>query len=202
MISYLEGRVQATFGNVCVLLTPGGVGYSVALPAHTLQALPKQGEQVAFFTHLVVREDNLELFGFSTLDELQTFEKLITITKVGARTAQAILSIFRPDDLRSMVTHDDSSLLIRVPGIGKKTAQRIFLELKDKLGPLNVEEIVGTSFTGDPQVFRNVLDGLAGLGYSEKESIPVVTKILQATPTLSIAEALRAALKALSEGQA
>ncbi|MBQ7585128.1 MAG: Holliday junction branch migration protein RuvA [Desulfovibrionaceae bacterium] len=201
MIAYLEGRLEALWGNTALIVTKGGVGYSLALPAHTLQNLPKIGEQVAFYTSLIVREDALELFGFATLEEKQTFEKLLTISKVGARTAQAILSIFRPEDLRKLVTNDDSSMLMRVPGIGKKTSQHIFLEIKDKLGPLDAKEALGPDFKGDSQVMRNVLDGLLGLGYAEKESIPVVVKILKANPSLSIAETLRAALKALAEAK-
>ena len=200
MISYISGILKATFGNTCVIVTNGGIGFNVFVPAHTLQTLPKIGEQVAFHTSLIVRDDALELFGFSTFDELQTFEQLIKISKVGARTAQAILSIFRPDDLRRLVTTDDSTQLLCVPGIGKKTAQHIFLELKDKLGIINTETI-GLDLACDQLVLRNVVDGLAGLGYSEKESIQVASGILKENPSLTIAEALRASLKAMSDGK-
>ena len=100
MIAYLEGRLAEIWGNACLLVTEGGVGYEVALPAHTLAALPGRGEHLTLYTSLAVREDALELFGFATFEERQTFEVLVSISKVGARTALGILSIFRPDDLR------------------------------------------------------------------------------------------------------
>ena len=133
MIAYLEGRLAETWGNACLIVTEGGVGYEVALPAHTLAALPDRGEPLALYTSLAVREDALELFGFASFEERQTFEVLVSISKVGARTALAILSIFRPDDLRRLVLEDDVLALTRVSGIGKKTAQHVFLELKYKL---------------------------------------------------------------------
>ena len=100
MIAYLEGRLAEIWGNACLIVTEGGVGYEVALPAHTLAALPGKGEHLTLYTSLAVREDALELFGFATFEERQTFEVLVSISKVGARTALGILSIFRPDDLR------------------------------------------------------------------------------------------------------
>ncbi|MDO5484639.1 MAG: Holliday junction branch migration protein RuvA, partial [Desulfovibrionaceae bacterium] len=133
MIAYLEGRLAEIWGNRCLVITEGGVGYEVALPAHTLASLPARGRTVAFYTSLVVREDAQELYGFATFEERQTFEVLVSISKVGARTAIAILSIFRPDDLRRLVLEDDVLALTRVSGIGKKTAQHVFLELKYKL---------------------------------------------------------------------
>lgn len=126
MIAYIEGRLAEVWGNACLVVTEGGVGYEVALPAHTLAALPGKGGSVALYTSLAVREDALELFGFASFEERQTFEVLVSISKVGARTALAILSIFRPDDLRRLVLEDDVLALTRVSGIGKKTAQHVF----------------------------------------------------------------------------
>ena len=96
MIAYIEGRLAEVWGNACLVVTEGGVGYEVALPAHTLAALPGKGGSVALYTSLAVREDALELFGFASFEERQTFEVLVSISKVGARTALAILSIFGP----------------------------------------------------------------------------------------------------------
>jgi len=120
MIAYLEGRLAEIWGNACLVVTQGGVGYEVALPAHTLAALPGRGEPLVLYTSLAVREDALELFGFATFEERQTFEVLVSISKVGARTALGILSIFRPDDLRRVVLEDDVLALTRVSGIGQK----------------------------------------------------------------------------------
>src|SRR5262245_56276171 len=133
MIAYLEGRLGQVFESGCLLITSGGVGYEVSLPTHTLAALPPVGGTICLYTITVVREDALELYGFNSWDERQTFLVLTSISKVGAKIATAILSHFRPDDLRRLVLEDDFMLLTQVSGIGKKTAQHIFLELKYKL---------------------------------------------------------------------
>ncbi len=197
MIAYVEGRLAQQWGNSCVIMTEGGVGYAIAVPNHTLGHLPERGGALAFHTSMQVREDAQELYGFETWDERQTFEILISISKVGARTALAILSLYRPDDLRRLVLEDDLIGLTRVSGIGKKSAQHIFLELKYKL---KVEDLppalAGVNAAGN--VFRDVLDGLHNLGYVEEESVPVVKNILQQEPDLDVSGALRAALKALA----
>ncbi len=203
MIAYIEGRLAEVWGNACLVLTEGGVGYEVALPAHTLAALPGKGASVALYTSLAVREDALELFGFTTFEERQTFEVLVSISKVGARTALAILSIFRPDDLRRLVLEDDVLALTRVSGIGKKTAQHVFLELKYKLKVEDAPQAAALLAVGQPgSVFRDVLDGLANLGYAEEECAPLVKNLLHEEPDLDVTGALRAALKALARGRA
>lgn len=203
MIAYLEGRLAETWGNTCLILTAGGVGYEVALPTHTLAALPGKGEPVALFTSLAVREDALELFGFATFEERQTFEVLVSISKVGARTGLAILSVYRPEDLRRLVLEEDVLSLTRVSGIGKKTAQHIFLELKYKLSVDDAPQAAVLAATGRPgSVYRDVLAGLANLGYAEEECAPLVKKILHAEPDLDVTGTLRAALKALAKGRA
>lgn len=204
MIAYLEGRLAETWGNTCLLITENGVGYAVALPAHTLSVLSGRGEHLALYTSLAVREDALELFGFATFEERQTFEVLISISKVGARTALSILSIYRPEDLRRIVFEEDVMALTRVSGIGKKTAQHVFLELKYKLKVDDVPQAAVLASTGERpgSVFRDVLDGLANLGYAEDECAPMVKKLLHEEPDLDVTGALRAALKALARGRA
>lgn len=198
MIAYIEGRVMQVWENVCLVVTQGGVGYAVALPQHTLAALPPVGENVALYTSLAVREDALELFGFATFEERQIFGILLSITKVGARTALAMLSTYRPEELRRIVREEDMAALTRVPGIGKKTAEHIFLELRYKL-KADVRDTAVPAAAGRPaSVYRDVLDGLANLGYDGKEAAPLVSKILQDDPELDVTEALRAALKALA----
>ncbi len=199
MIAYVEGRLGQKWANSCVIITEGGLGYAVALPNHTLSRLPAQGEFVSFHTSMQVREDAQDLYGFETWDERLTFEVLISISKVGARTALAILSLYRPDDLRRLVLEDDIVALTRVSGIGKKTAQHIFLELKYKL---KVEDVPGSlgDFSSTGTILRDVLDGLANLGYSEEETGPLVRSILQKEPDLDVSGTLRAALKGLAKG--
>lgn len=202
MIAYLEGRLKEVWGNNCLLITQTGIGYAVALPAHTLAALPEIGKMVCLYTSLAVREDAQELFGFATFEERQTFEVLVSISKVGARTALAILSIFRPDDLRRLVAEDDMIALTRVSGIGKKTAQHVFLELKYKLKVEDSPIVASVSGGIKPgSVYRDVLDGLCNLGYAEDECGPVIKKVLHEEPDLDVTEALRTVLKALARGR-
>ena len=198
MIAYLEGRVGQVFEHGCLVITAGGVGYEVGLPTHTLAALPAIGETVCLYTITVVREDALELYGFASWDERQTFLVLTSISKVGAKTATAILSVFRPDDLRRLVLDDDYALLTQVSGIGRKTAQHIFLELKYKLdaGLADMAALTGTHASG---VFRDALTGLTNLGYDETEAGQALKEVLAAEPDLDVSAALRAALKALGK---
>ena len=201
MIAYLEGRLAEAGESSVILVTPGGVGYEVYLPVHTLSRLPERGGEIAVFTYTVVREDALELYGFQTWDERQTFAVLISISKVGAKTALAILSQFRPDDLRQVVAEDDVEALTRVSGIGKKSAQHIFLELKYKL---KVERVpCGAVLNGSApgSLYRDALTGLCNLGYTEDEAGTVLKNVLKDEPDLDVGGALRAALKALARGR-
>lgn len=201
MLAYLEGRVLERTENSCVLVTSGGVGYEIFLPEQALSALPAQGGTACFYTSFIVREDAQELFGFPTWDERRTFALLTGINRVGARTALAILSRYRPDDLRRIVAEDDAAALTQVSGIGKKTAQQIFLELKYKLkGEASV--LPGAVVSGGSStVYRDALTGLANLGYDEATAGQVLRKVLDADPDLEVGEALRAALKALARGK-
>ncbi len=199
MLAYLEGRVLERTENSCVLVTAGGIGYEIFLPEHALAGLPAQGGSAAFYTSFIVREDAQELFGFPSWDERQTFNLLTGINRVGARTALSILSRYRPDDLRRIVADDDAAALTQVSGIGKKTAQQIFLELKYKLkgnAPVSF-----TAVAGRPSVYKDALTGLANLGYDEDTAGQVLRKVLENEPDLEVGEALRAALKALARGK-
>ena len=199
MIAYVEGRIAERTENSCIVVTPGGVGYEVFLTSHALSRLPSLGETVYFYTATVVREDALELYGFELWDERETFFVLISISRVGARTAMAILSIFRPDDLRRLVAEDDVLSLTRVPGIGKKTGQQIFLELKYKLkGEAGALSAASASKGG---VLADVVAGLLNLGYDEDEALQTVKIILEKEGDLDVSGALRAALKALARGR-
>ena len=127
---------------------------------------------------------------------------LTGISKVGARTALAMLSVFRPDDLRRLVLEEDLAALTRVPGIGKKTAQHILLELKYKLKTDDAPALAPLAGQERPgSVLRDVLDGLAGLGYGEEEAGPLARAVLQEEPDLDVSGALRAVLKALAKGR-
>ena len=201
MIAYLEGRVVQVTENACVVVSSGGVGYEVFLTTHLLSRLPPLGDTACLFCATVVREDALELFGFESWDERDTFFVLTSISRVGARTAMAILSVFRPDDLRRLVAEDDMLSLTRVSGIGKKTGQQIFLELKYKLkGDAGPAPARGAARPGT--VFADAVAGLINLGYDEEEAMQTVKSVLEQEGDLDVGGALRAALKALARGRA
>ena len=186
MIAYIEGRLAEVCANACVVVTEGGVGYEVYLPQQTRLQLPERGGHVRFYICHIVREDAQELFGFETWDERQTF---IVLTSISA---------FRPDDLRRLVLEDDVLALTQVSGIGKKSAQHIFLELKYKLKVEDMPAAASLQLGVPGSVYRDALTGLEGLGYAEAEAAPVLKNILHEEPDLEVSEALRAALKALA----
>lgn len=201
MIAYLEGRLAETWEDACLLVTGHGVGYEVGLPTHTYTALPGRGQPVALYISHVIREDAQELYGFATFEERQTFRVLLSIAKVGARTALAILSLYRPDELRRVAAGEDVAALTRVPGIGRKTAQHILLELKDKLKAADMPLPSPPASARSSTVFRDVVNGLSNLGYAEEECARLVQELLKEQPDLDVSEALRAALRALGKGR-
>ncbi|MDR2503613.1 MAG: Holliday junction branch migration protein RuvA [Deltaproteobacteria bacterium] len=197
MIAYIQGVLLEVDAASCTVLSSGGVGYELFLSAHSLARLPAKGENVRFYVHTQVREDALELYAFDSLDERETFRTLIGINRVGARTAQSILGVFRPDDLRRLVLEDNALGLARVSGIGKKSAQQIFLELKYKLRP-EAALIPGAASGVASSLFADAVAGLANLGYAEEEAALVVKDVLAAAPDLELGEILRAALKRMA----
>src|SRR6476661_11140169 len=172
-----------------VLVDCQGVGYEVDVPMGTFYNLPHTGEKVVLFTHYVVREDAHLLFGFGSADERAVFRQLIKITGVGARTALAILSGMSVADLAQAVTLQQSGRLVKVPGIGKKTAERLLLELKGKLAPdLALPATAGSAAQAD------IVQALVALGYSEREAAAALKAL---PPDIGVSEGIKAALKAL-----
>lgn len=195
MIAYIEGRNIELLESGCVILTDSGVGYEVSLTAATLERLPGVGERVAFYVATVVREDAFELYGFSSADERAVFRILTAISRVGARTAMAVLSIFRPDELRRLVAEDDYLPLTRVAGIGRKSAQHIFLELKYKLegrGAVSSAVLASPGGAG-----RDAVGALLNLGYDEDEAARAVRAVLETRAGAGVAEIVRLALRQL-----
>jgi Holliday junction DNA helicase RuvA len=161
MISFLEGKL-AEKGPGRVVLAVGGVGYEVAVPTHTLARLPPQGRQARLFTRLQVKDDGMVLYGFASADERILFDQLITVTGVGPKVAMAILSSMPADALRRAIVSGDVAALTSVPGVGKKVAARVILDLKDKLG------ITGQDAVSGP--IAEVRDALMALGLSAQEA--------------------------------
>ncbi|QOY95263.1 Holliday junction branch migration protein RuvA [Massilia sp. UMI-21] len=175
-----------------VLVDCNGVGYEVDVPMSTFYNLPHTGEKVVLFTHLVVREDAHLLFGFGSASERALFRQLIKITGIGARMALAILSGMSVADLSQAVTLQETGRLVKVPGIGKKTAERLLLELKGKLGA--DIGVVGGAVRDDTQV--DVLNALVALGYSDKEALLAIKNMPAGS---SVSDGIKFALKALSK---
>ncbi len=176
-----------------LLVDCNGVGYEIDVPMSTYYNLPQLGEKVTLFTHQAIREDAHLLFGFGNANERAVFRQLIKITGVGARTALSILSGMTIADLAQAVTLQESGRLVKVPGIGKKTAERLLLELKGKLGAELGSP--GGMVVHDDQ--SDILNALLALGYSDKEA----TAALKNMPTgSSVSDGIKYALKALSKG--
>ena len=169
-----------------LLVDVAGIAYEIDVPMSTLYALPATGETVTLFTHLVVREDAHQLYGFYSQEERAAFRQLIRISGVGARTALAVLSGLSVADLAQSVAAQDEGRLVKIPGIGKKTAERLLLELKGKLAEP----------TAEPSARRasDVVHALVALGYSDKEASAAARDL---PPDMPVAEAIRAALKSL-----
>ena len=176
-----------------LLVDAGGVGYEVDVPMSTFYGLPALGERVTLLTHLVVREDAQQLFGFATHAERNAFRALIKISGVGARTALAVLSGLSVEELAQAVTRQDAATLKRLPGIGQKTAERLLLELKGKLGA-GIE--AGAAASELPDAAGDVLRALLALGYSEREAASAARQVPAGT---GVSDGIRIALKSLAK---
>jgi holliday junction DNA helicase RuvA len=176
-----------------LLLDVQGVAYEVDVPMSTFYNLPATGERIVLFTHLVVREDAHLLFGFGTENERRAFRQLVRISGVGARTALSVLSGLSVAELAQAVVAQDTGRLTKIPGIGKKTAERLLLELKDKLGA-DVTGAVGVHRA--PPASADIVHALLALGYSDREAVAAVRKLPEG---LAVGDGIRQALKALAK---
>jgi len=195
------GRISGTLlekNPPQVLVDANGVGYEIDVPMSTFYILPRIGEKVALFTHLVVREDAQLLYGFATDAERAAFRTLLKVSGVGPKVALALLSGLSVNDLATAVAMQETGRLTNIPGIGKKTAERLLLELKDKFKVDPRLNISGAASVADkPSTNADVLNALIGLGYSEKEALLAVKALpLEAT----VSDGIRLALKSLSKG--
>ncbi len=188
------GRITGTLAEKSpplVLVDVGGVGYEIDVPMSTFYNLPGLGERVVLLTHFVVREDAQLLYGFLTAAERATFRLLVKISGVGPRTALAILSGLSVAELSQAVAAQDTARLVKVPGIGKKTAERLLLELKGKLAPdLSLPTTAATDMQND------IVQALMALGYNEREAAAA----LKALPAdVGVSEGIKLALKSLNK---
>lgn len=189
-----------------ILVDTGAVGYELLVPMSTFYTLPAIGQEVTLRTHLLVREDEHQLYGFATEEERHAFRQLIRIAGIGARTALAILSGLSVRELREAVLLQDGGRLVKIPGIGKKTAERLLLELKDKTGAL-LPTGHGTAVPAgsaphpanspEDAIRAEIVAALLALGYSEREALRAVSAL---PPQSDTATGIRLALKALAPG--
>ena len=192
MISHVVGRLAEKHPPT-VVIDVHGVGYELDVPMSTFYQLPATGVEVKLLTHLVVREDAHLLYGFATEGERQVFRQLLKITGIGARTALSVLSGMSVDELYAAVSQQDGVRLTRVPGIGKKTAERLLLELKDKL---TLGALPGGAVPSAGGAGGDALNALVALGYSDKEGRAALAKL---APELSLQESIRQALRLLAK---
>ncbi|HEY9446369.1 MAG TPA: Holliday junction branch migration protein RuvA [Burkholderiales bacterium] len=174
-----------------ILVQVHGVGYEIDVPMSTFYNLPATGSEVTLHTHLVVREDAHQLYGFATEQERQVFRQLIRISGVGSRTALSVLSGLSVTDLQRAVSEQDGGRLTKIPGIGKKTAERLLLELRDKL-----EIPVSATAVASGERASDIGNALLALGYNDRE-VSWATK--QLASDVAVAEGIRQALKLLSK---
>jgi Holliday junction DNA helicase RuvA len=192
MIAHLRGRVLEKHPTRVIVET-AGVGYELHVPLSSFSAIGEPGSDVALRVHTHVREDAIQLFGFATALELSLFDRLIAVNGIGPRLALSLLSGIEPSDLVQAVATSDIARLVSIPGVGKKTAERIILELKDKLGG-----ITSSGATTADSTRADLVSALVNLGYHRPAAEKAVDQALKSTPVGGFEQALRSALRTLT----
>lgn len=198
MYAFIEGQVCEKTTNTLVLMA-GGVGYQLSCSMNTLQAAPVTGETMRCFTWLSVREDAMELFGFATMEEKQLFLSLTSVSGVGPKMALGLLGSMPLRDLNLAILLGDVTALSRAPGIGKKTAQRIALELKDKISQSDIDTVGGGAAPAVPLTadnFAEAIEALTALGYSATEARGALSGVKD--KDASVEELIRLALRSMA----
>jgi len=196
MISYIRGELAAV-GEEQVVVEVQGIGYGIFMPGQAMTMLPPIGSEVKIHTYLNVREDAMQLFGFLTKDDLKVFRLLIGVNGIGPKGGLNILSKMTPDDLRFAVLAGDVKAISAAPGIGKKTAEKLIIELKDKLNiddVLTKEEEAMSVPLGGADMQSEAVQALVALGYGSAESLKAVKKVPM-TETMTVEELLKQSLK-------
>lgn len=204
VISYVRGPLAEKMED-SVIVEAGGLGYRIFVPMSVFSALPKLGETVKIYTYYSVKEDSASLYGFLSKQDLEMFRMLIMVNGVGPKSALGILSVLTPDMLRLAILSGDAKAISKAPGIGSKTAQRIILDLKDKVkaedllnGGMDVTASAGTAeVSGIGEVGKESIEALTALGYSASEAAGAVRKVT-ITETMTVEDVLKAALRHLA----
>ena len=199
MISYVKGELVA-IEEEKVIIDVNGVGFGIFMPAESMNLLPPIGEEIRLHTYMNVREDAMHLFGFLTRDDLNVFKLVIGVSGIGPKGGLSILSQLSADDLRFAVMANDAKTIAMAPGIGKKTAEKLIIELKDKL---SIEDVLqktvepdadGTTSNGTSEVQKEAMQALVALGYGQTESMKAV-KSVAIDDSTTVEDVLKLALK-------
>lgn len=201
MFSYIKGEL-AEINIDHIVIDVNGIGYQIFIPTNTLNYLPSIGESVKIHTYLYIREDAMILYGFLTKDDLEMFKLLITVSGIGPKGGLGILSTLSSDDLRFAVLSGDSKAISKAPGIGAKTAQRVILDLKDKISledafEQKLQNNKNISQSENNSVKNDAVLALTSLGYSSTESLKAVSKV-EITEDMDVEAVLKASLKHMS----
>lgn len=199
MISYISGKLQYKDNGFLVIDTAGGVGYKVFVSEKTFSMLPELGKDIRIFTYMHIKEDEISLYGFLKDEELNVFNKLISVSGIGPRIGLVFLSTLSPSEIIKSVLSSDTDSLCSVPGVGKKTAQRLVLELKDKFKNEDFLIKEGNSenkdFNTDLKYKSDAVEALISLGYNKSEAIGAVSAVFE--QNISTEDLLKKALKKL-----
>jgi Holliday junction DNA helicase RuvA len=201
MYSYIKGEL-AEINIDHIVIEAGGIGYQIFISAQTFDYLPAMGEEIKVYTYLYLREDAMILYGFLTKDDMELFKKLISVSGIGPKGGLAILSTLDADDLRFAILSGDAKAIAKAPGVGAKTAQRVILELKDKMSlgeafEKKTEHVRDAQSSGNNLVKNDAVMALTALGYSSTESMKAVSSVA-ITEDMDVEDVLKAALKNLS----
>ena len=197
MISYIKGMVADIEDNA-VIIECGGIGYRIFTTPQVLQEDLRIGEDIAIYTYLQVKEDDMQLYGFTSRDDLQIYKLLISVNGIGPKAGLGILSGLSADEIRFAVLADDAATISKAPGVGKKTAQKLILELKDKLNLQDAfeQKLVNRNSSvnnGTNEAQKEAVEALSALGYSATEALKAVRKVDNANEDVSVL--LKEALK-------
>ena len=201
MYAYIKGEL-AEINTDHIVIEAGGIGYQVYISLQTFDYLPSVGENIKIYTYLYLREDAMILYGFLTKDDLELFKLLISVSGIGPKGGLSILSTLEADDLRFAILSGDAKAISKAPGVGGKTAQRVILELKDKLSledafEAKTEHVQKNAAAAGGSVKNDAVMALTALGYSSTESLKAVSTV-EITEDMDVEEVLKAALKHLS----
>lgn len=200
MYSYIKGELVEILDDV-IVVEAGQIGYNIHIPASMIDNFTGTGQEVKIYTYLQVKEDDMQLYGFLTRDDLNIFKLLLGVNGIGPKGALAVLSVMTPDDLRFAVLGEDAKSIAKAPGIGNKTAQRVILELKDKISLEDAFE-AKTAHVAEEQnaassVKNEAVQALTALGYSSSEALKAVSGV-ELTEGITVEEVLKEALKQMA----